>query len=437
MGGIQTDFSRVTYQAVSGEDFHTRQVGARGERSLLKPKILHRNWDVVKARIDDTFDQYIFHIPSQYPRGVVVFITGCESSPLLFPEQIKKLASVGFEIVGIPLKNLRHEGEEHKTRSEIDEENTSFVERILFDNNAIINSQRFKDLPITILTHSEGGQKAFQALMVGDNAKNALEREIPFTDTNLYIGPAGASEIPKEMEARWIDRVKMQAAAKFYALYVKIWAKDRELGSLLLDRFVTRAKLDGLKEAFAYAVSYSTLKKYSVKAAKALIGKLSGTFSKEVTKPEDSVFVHSESFPAPQHYHALALKYSGRKLLEEASKLKQENPEHPVFLIKRTIYSSKNDPASSHTLNQYASGIFNAEFVSCGGEHVALHEDADMFQTLINNLNKHALDEALRDLPPLLPEEEVQSDHKVIDRLRKITGAVTAFVTPPAREHAL
>lgn len=386
MSVIQGQFCRVAQTEIDPHDFDPLKSGVQlGD--IFRVNSLHRGWRPINMAIDNDINQAVFDIPSSTARGVVAFITGCESSPMLFPRQIRKLRKSGFHVVGIPLLNRRQS-------SDIATQNATLVERCLFDDCSPFNAAELKHLPKFIINHSAGGLHTLQALLQGENARRAQRDILGLYHTNPYLGPASASRFSKHQDVGTKERLKADMAAMAYSTYVALWARNKELGAPLPDRAFLALKeceLEDVKNALNKARDIDEIKRISASVATAFAQKAQGLLSRSEDPNQNTVFQPSSAFPAPLHSDGLALGRDAQDMITEYELRKFANPHDPIFNLNHHIFTSQQDPASSPMRGFYMSTLLGAPLHNCQGEHVGLHEDTNVLPTIIADMDKYAL----------------------------------------------
>ena len=341
--------------------------------------MLHRGWRPVEMNIDNEIKQTIYKANSSTPRGVVAFITGHESSGVLFPRQIRALRKQGFSVVNLPLLNARQS-------DNMNIENAKLVERFLFDDCSAIHDPEYDGLPKFVLTHSEGGLRFLQATEMSDNAHRAQQDFKAIYHTNTYFGPANASRIPDNLGASFSEKLKTSIAEDFYKLYVSLCAHDKELGKSFVDRAFLYLKRCELKDVFEAAKDIPAIRNATISSTKDIARKLKSLLQNHDEHAEKNVFQPTDAYLAPLHSQALALYETGLETLDRSIGRKYLTPQDPLFHLNQKFFLSPNDPASSWTLGFYAATLFNAPLHNCSGEHVALDEDKNILPKIIADM---------------------------------------------------
>ena len=196
-------------------------------QNLFRERMLHRGWNKIDIELDG-HSYNCFHVPPNIDKqvGIIAFMTGCESSPLLFAREVNHLSKNGYHIIGLPQVNRRQFENNN-------EHNLKLSEYFLFDERSPLQKAiNETGLDSFLIAHSAGVLCALTSMHKPENIDKINFKHI--FKMGGFLGSANSTAIPEEYETSNTKRLTRLACAFLYGHYGNL-SSDFELGEGPID----------------------------------------------------------------------------------------------------------------------------------------------------------------------------------------------------------
>lgn len=145
-------------------------------------RALPSGWGLIDLGFEDK-NYTGFDIPAVGPpRAIIAFLTGCNSSPILYPDQIGQFSEAGYDVIGLPqLNKFQSKNPVH--------DSALLTDWFLLDPESPLHAPGKSELPIIIVSHCAGSLMTINAL------RGASEEQLSRFNHIFYAAPF--LDIPK------------------------------------------------------------------------------------------------------------------------------------------------------------------------------------------------------------------------------------------------
>lgn len=164
-------FPKHANSGAGEESFFAKHVPWCAE--LFNRRTLPKDWDGHKLDVDGE-PAHFFYSPAKDPRGIAVYITGLQSSPLEHIEGVENLKNHGISVISLSLLPATQEDLSGEKCRYI-KRNGRLFEEALFNPKSKIHALGNKDLPRYIMPHSTASLVLQYTLKRGDNHEKARD----------------------------------------------------------------------------------------------------------------------------------------------------------------------------------------------------------------------------------------------------------------------